>query len=144
MHDTEVTIKWATNKNEVQVAASVVHQNEKGACAAFYEANMSSYLETSAKATPPLQQETQDTFLPFHEGDVGVFQNGPLVKLGCRSYLVLPNYGCILDGDHATCTKICTVSKEEVTLCLDPRNTDIAQRGDSNWLTGIFRHILGN
>ena len=38
MHDTEVTVKWATDKNHTKVTASEVHENEEAAWAAFHKA----------------------------------------------------------------------------------------------------------
>ena len=42
MHDTEVTVKWAMDKNNTKVTASEVHENEEAAWAAFHEAQMTS------------------------------------------------------------------------------------------------------
>ena len=42
MHDTEVTVKWATDKTHTKVTASEVQENKEAAWAAFYKAQMSS------------------------------------------------------------------------------------------------------
>ena len=42
MHDTELTVKWATDKNHTKVTASEVQENEEAAWAAFHKAQMSS------------------------------------------------------------------------------------------------------
>ena len=42
MQDTEVTVKWATDRNHTKVTASEVHENEEAAWAAFHKAQMSS------------------------------------------------------------------------------------------------------
>ena len=38
VHDTEVTVKWATDKNHTRVTASEVYENEEAAWAAFHKA----------------------------------------------------------------------------------------------------------
>ena len=129
VHDTEVTVKWATDRNQTKVTASEVQQNQEAAWAAFYKAHMSSSpgsakgtrsgnfdtssemavfpesatqqaplpsptpQETPAKVPPPPQQETQGALVPIEGGDVEVFQNRPVAKVGWRAYLVPRNYG---------------------------------------------------
>ena len=43
VHDTEVFVEWATDKNHTKVTASEVHEKEEAAWAAFHKAQMSSY-----------------------------------------------------------------------------------------------------
>ena len=38
MHDTDVTVKWATYKNCTKVAASEVHEDEEAAWVPFHKA----------------------------------------------------------------------------------------------------------
>ena len=101
--------------------------------------------ETPAKVPPPLQQETQDAFVPSQERDVEVFQNRPVVKVGWRAYLVPRNYGGNLDCDQATCTQLpmCRDGTEVVTRCLNARNKDIAQCVNGDRLTCIFFRVFG-
>ena len=101
--------------------------------------------ETPAKVPPPPQQETQGALVPIQEGDVEVFQNRPVVKVGWRAYLVPQNYGGNLDCDQATCTQLekCRGGTEVVTRCLDARNRDIARRVNADRLTCIFLHVFG-
>ena len=42
VHDTQVTVKWATDKNHAKVTTSEVRENEEAAWAAFHKAQMSS------------------------------------------------------------------------------------------------------
>ena len=101
--------------------------------------------ETPVKVPPPPQQETQGALVPIHEGDVEVFQNHAVVKVGWRAYLVPRNYGSSLDCDRATCTQSekCRGGTEVVTRCLDARNTDIAKRVNGDRLTCIFLRVFG-
>ena len=127
VHDTEVTVKWAMDKNHAKVTASEVHENEEAAWAAFHKAQMSSCpgsargtrsgnsdtssepalfpesatqpaplpsptpQETPAEVPPPPQQEMQGALVPIEGGDVDVFQNRPVVKVGWRAYPVPRN-----------------------------------------------------
>ena len=170
VHDAEVTVKWATDKNHKKVTTSEVHEKEAAAWVAFYKAQMSSSpssakgtrsrncdtssepalfpksvsqdgdriaqasqpaplpsptpQETPTKVPPPPQQETQGALVPIQEEDVEVFQNGLVVKVGWRAYLVPLNYGGNLDCDQATCTQLvkCRGGTEVVIRCLDARN----------------------
>ena len=83
--------------------------------------------------------------MPTQRGDVEVFQNRPVVKVGWRGYLVLRNYGGNLDCDQATCTQLekCRGGTEEVTRCLDARNRDFAQRVNADRWTCIFLRVFG-
>ena len=101
--------------------------------------------ETPAKVPPPPQQETQGALVPVEKGDVEVFQNRPVVKVGWRAYLVPRNYSGNHDCDHATCTQQekCRGGTEEVTHCLDAQNKDFAQRVNANRLTCILLRVFG-
>ena len=72
-------------------------------------------------------------------GDVEVFQNRLVVKVGPRPYLVPRYYGGNLDCDQATCTQLekCRGGTEEVTRCLDAQNSDFAQCVNADRLTCI-------
>ena len=101
--------------------------------------------KTPAKVPPPPQQETQGALVPIERGDVEVFQNRPVVKVGWRAYLVPQNYGGNLDCDQATCTQLetCGGGTEEVTHYLDAQNRDFAQCLNADRLTCIFLRVLG-
>ena len=59
--------------------------------------------------------------MPIQGGDVEVFYNRIVVKVGCRAYLVPRNYGGNLKCDQAICTQLkkCRGGTEEVTCCLN-------------------------
>ena len=66
MHDTEVTVKWATNKNHTKVTASEVHKNEQAAWVGFHKAQMSSSLG-SARGTRSGNSDTSSEPALFPE-----------------------------------------------------------------------------
>ena len=101
--------------------------------------------ETPAKVPPPPQQEKQGAFVPIKEGNVEVFQNHPVVKVGWRAYLVPQNYGGNLDCDQATCIQLekRRGGTEEVTCCVDTQNTDMGQRVNGDRLTYIVLLVFG-
>ena len=78
-------------------------------------------------------------------GDVKVFQNCLVVKVGRSVYLVPRNYGGNIDSNQATCTQLekCRGGTEVVMRCLDARNRDIAERVNADRLTCIFFSIFG-
>ena len=63
VHDTEVTVQWATDKNHTKVTASEVHENEEAAWAAFHEAQISSS-PGSARRTPSENSDTSSENQP--------------------------------------------------------------------------------